>query len=317
VADLSPTRVLVTGGAGFIGSHLVDALLAGAHRVAILDDLSGGGLGRVAAPLARGAELHVEDVRDGEAVARVLTAVRPSVVFHLAAQTSVCASVADPVLDARANGEGTLHVLEAARRARVGRVVFTSTGGAIYGEPRQVPTPESAPPRPLSPYGQSKAAAEGYLALYGRLHGLSTVSLRLANVYGPGQEARAGGAVVALFAERLRAGLPLEVHGDGGQTRDWVFVGDVVDALLAAAASPARGPVNVGSGRETSVLALARQLCALGGGEGEIVFGAARQGEPRRSCLAVRRAAGLLGWRARTPLARGLRLAWEAALAPA
>jgi UDP-glucose 4-epimerase len=289
-----PSRVLVTGGAGFVGSHLVDALLATGHDVAVLDDLSTGRAERLPAA----AELIVGSVTDPEAVA---TAVRGAqVVHHLAAQIDVRHSVDDPAVDATTNVLGTVTVLEAARRAGVGRVLMASTGGALYGDADAVPTSELAPLRPLSPYAASKAAAEGYLELYRNLHGLSTMALRLANVYGPRQDGNAEAGVIARWCVAARDGGAVTVFGDGRQTRDFVYAGDVAEAFRLAGASDATGVCNIGTGSETSLLELIAALRL------EPEFAPARAGEVRRSCLDPRRAEELLGWRARTSLSQGL-----------
>lgn len=308
-------RCMVTGGAGFIGSNLVDALLARGDEVTVVDDLSTGRRENLEAALAAGARLAVQDVREGGALAELAAEARPEVVFHLAAQIDVRRSVADPAFDASINVGGTANVLEAARRAGSRRVVFTSTGGAIYGEGegQELPLGEEAPLAPLSPYGQSKFACEGYLALYERLHGLSGVSLRLGNVYGPRQDPLGEAGVVAIFCGRLRAGGRPTVFGDGRQTRDYIYVGDVVAAALAAAESKASGPLNVGTGRETDVLELVAQLGELGGESGgddafEPEFAPARTGEVQRISIDPARAERELGWRAKTNLEDGLRL---------
>jgi UDP-glucose 4-epimerase len=290
-------RALVTGGAGFIGSHLVDALQARGDHVAVLDDLSSGRRERVPAGVA----LHVADVSDTAATAAVLAGERPEVVFHLAAQVDVRHSVADPALDARLNVSGTASVLEAARVAGARRVLLASTGGALYGDTDALPTPESHPAAPFSPYGASKAAAETYLALYVRLHGLSTLALRFGNVYGPRQDPHGEAGVIAIFSGALAEGRPVTVYGDGSQTRDYVYVGDVVTGFLAAAESTATGAVNIGTGVETSV----RELVGAIGVEA--LHAPERTGEVARSCLDVSRAAAVLGWRAEVPLEEGLR----------
>ncbi len=303
--------VLVTGGAGFIGSNLVDALLDRGDRVTALDNLSTGRRENLDDALAAGAELVEADLRDGEAVAAALAEWRPEVVFHLAAQIDVRRSVADPAFDAAVNVGGTANLLEAARSAGCRRVVFSSTGGAIYGEGegQELPLAEDAPLAPLSPYGQSKFAGEGYLALYRRLYGLSGVSLRLGNVYGPRQDPLGEAGVIAIFCGQLRAGGAPTVYGDGRQTRDYIYVGDVVAAMLAAAESDASGPINVGTGVETDVLELVDRLRALEPAEG---FGPAmapaRPGEVQRISIDPGRAGRELGWEARTGLADGLRL---------
>src|SRR6186997_647561 len=255
-------RCLVTGGAGFIGSNLVDSLLARGDEVTVVDNLTTGRMVNLEPGLAAGAELVELDIRDGEALSRVAAEKRPEAIFHLAAQIDVRKSLADPFFDAGVNVGGTANVLEAARSAECGRVVSISTGGAIYGEGQgqQLPLGEDAPIAPMSAYGQSKFAAEGYLSLYERLYGLSGVSLRLGNVYGPRQDPLGEAGVIAIFCGRLRAGEPPTVFGDGTQTRDYIYVGDVVSAALAAGESEATGPVNIGTAIETDELELARLL---------------------------------------------------------
>jgi UDP-glucose 4-epimerase len=304
-------KALVTGGAGFIGSNLVDALLARGDEVTVLDDLSTGRRENLDGALAAGAELVELDIRDAGAVAALAHDSQPETIFHLAAQIDVRKSIADPAFDASINVGGTANVLEAARLAGTGRIVFVSTGGAIYGEGdgQQLPLPESAPIAPLSPYGQSKFAGEGYLALYERLYGLSGVALRLGNVYGPRQDPLGEAGVIAIFCGRLRAGERPTVFGDGKQTRDYIYVGDVVSAVLAAAGSEATGPINVGTGRETDVLELARQLGELGDAKSfEPEFAPARTGEVQRISIDPTRAREELGWRAEVRLEDGLRL---------
>lgn len=305
-------RALVTGGAGFIGSNLVDALLARGDAVTVVDDLSTGRRENLDAALAAGAELVELDIREGAALAELVGGARPEAVFHLAAQIDVRKSVEDPAFDAAVNVGGTANLLEAARAAGSPRLVSISTGGAIYGEGEGQPLPfaEDAPIAPLSPYGQSKFAAEGYLALYERLYGLSGVSLRLGNVYGPRQDPLGEAGVIAIFCGRLGAGERPTVYGDGKQTRDYVYVGDVVAAALAAAGSDARGAVNVGTGVETDVLELAARLAELGGAGDrfEPELAPPRAGEVQRTVLDPGRAERELGWRATTPLDEGLRL---------
>jgi UDP-glucose 4-epimerase len=302
-------RCLVTGGAGFIGSNLVDALLARGDAVTVLDDLSSGRRQNLAEALRNGAQLIVGDVRDPETVQRAFAASVPEVVFHLAAQIDVRRSVAAPGFDAQVNVLGAINVLEAARRHGTRRVVNTSTGGGLYGDAELLPTPEDHPIRPLAPYGQSKLAAEGYCELYARLHGLSTISLRYGNVYGPRQDPHGEAGVVAIFCAAIREGRAPVIYGDGRQTRDWVEVSDVVAANLLAADSTLSGPVNIGHGQETSVLELLAALRAIGGRDGlpDARFAPERPGEVRRSCLDVGRARDGLGWVARVPLADGVR----------
>jgi UDP-glucose 4-epimerase len=300
----------VTGGAGFIGSNLVDALLARGDAVTIVDDLSTGRRDNLDGALAGGARLVETDVRDRAALESLAAEVAPEVVFHLAAQIDVRKSVADPAFDASINVGGTANVLEAARVAGTRRLVFVSTGGAIYGEGegQELPLPESAPIAPMSPYGQSKHAAEGYLALSERLYGLSGVSLRLGNVYGPRQDPLGEAGVIAIFCGRLQEGGRPTVFGDGTQTRDYIYVGDVVAATLAAAESEATGPINVGTGIETDVLELAARLGELGDGDFEPEFAPPREGEVQRISIDPARAATALGWKAEMGLAEGLRV---------
>jgi UDP-glucose 4-epimerase len=289
----------VTGGAGFIGSHLVDALLARGDEVHVVDDLSTGSREN----LPGGAELHELDIR-ADGLADLVARLRPEVVFHLAAQADVGTSVARPELDADVNVVGTVRVLEAARTAGA-RVVFASSGGAIYGECER-PAREDDPPSTLSPYAASKLAGEVYLATWNRLHGTAHVTCRLANVYGPRQLAELEGGVVAIFLDRLRDGRPTEIFGDGEQTRDFVHVGDVVEAILAAAAAPAGGLYNVGTGIATSILELHRLCAEIAGSAQEPIFGEPRPGDLRHSVVDPGRAARELGWRAQTALAEGL-----------
>jgi UDP-glucose 4-epimerase len=304
-------KSLVTGGAGFIGSNLVDALVARGDDVTVLDDLSTGRLVNLDGALASGARLAEVDVRDGAAVGAVLAEARPELVFHLAAQIDVRKSVEDPFFDAAVNVGGTANVLEAARAADVGRVVFVSTGGALYGEgaDKQLPLPESTPIAPLSGYGQSKFAAEGYLGLFERLHGLSGMSLRLGNVYGPRQDPLGEAGVVAIFCGLVKNGGLPTVYGDGTQTRDYLYVGDVVSAALAAGASSLGGAVNVGTGREASVLEIVDVLAKLAGREDfEPQFAPARAGEVQRISLDAKLAERELDWAPGTTLEQGLEL---------
>ncbi len=304
-------RALVTGGAGFIGSNLVDALLARGDEVTVVDDLSTGRRGNLDSALAAGARLVELDIREAVALTEAVTAAQPEVVFHLAAQIDVRKSLADPAFDAAVNVGGTANLLEAMRAAEAPRIVFVSTGGAIYGEGagKQLPLDEGAPIEPFSAYGQSKFAAEGYLALYERLYGLSGISLRLGNVYGPRQDPLGEAGVIAIFCGRLRGGERPTVFGDGRQTRDYIYVGDVVAAALAAAGSRASGPVNIGTGIETDVLELAARLAEIDGSEDfEPELAPPRPGEVQQIALDASRAERELGWRAETGLVDGLRL---------
>lgn len=304
-------KCLVTGGAGFIGSNLVDALLARGDEVTVVDDLSTGRRENLDGALTRGARLVELDIREADALEALVTEERPEVVFHLAAQIDVRKSIADPAFDASINVGGTANVLEAARVAGTRRIVFVSTGGAIYGEGegQELPLDEGAPIAPLSAYGQSKFSGEGYLALYERLYGLSGVSLRLGNVYGPRQDPLGEAGVIAIFCGRLQAGERPTVFGDGKQTRDYIYVGDVVAAALAASKSEASGPINVGTGIETDVLELAARLGELGGTEDfEPELAPPRTGEVQRIAIDPTRAERELGWRAEVGLEEGLRL---------
>jgi UDP-glucose 4-epimerase len=299
---------VVTGGAGFIGSNLVDALLEAGHRVTVVDKLSTGTRENLDGALGRGAELEVVDVCDADTIAELFMRTRPELVFHLAAQVDVRFSVEHPAEDARENGLGTIAVLEAARAAGVRRVVNSSTGGGLYGDADLLPTPEDHAIRPLAPYGQSKYAAEGYCELYSRLHGLSTVSLRYGNVYGPRQNVHGEAGVVAIFCGCLVERRAPTVFGDGRQTRDWVEVGDVVRANLLAAQSELTGPVNISWGRETSLLELVAALTEVSdrGPLLEPELAPERAGEVRRSCLDPSRAQRELGWEASVELRQGL-----------
>ncbi|MDQ3725883.1 MAG: GDP-mannose 4,6-dehydratase, partial [Actinomycetota bacterium] len=303
-------RCLVTGGAGFIGSNLVDALLARGDEVTVVDDLSTGRRVNLEQALSDGAELVELDIRDGAALADLARERRPERIFHLAAQIDVRKSIEDPAFDAAINVGGTANVLEAARAAECGRVVFVSTGGAIYGEgaDQQLPLPEDAPIAPLSAYGQSKFAAEGYLALYERLYGLSSVALRLGNVYGPRQDPLGEAGVIAIFCGVLEQGGRPTIFGDGTQTRDYIYVGDVVAAATAAAESDVTGPINIGTGRETSVLELVDALRELGDTDSfEPEFAPPRTGEVQRVSVDPSRAEHELGWKASIDLNEGLR----------
>jgi UDP-glucose 4-epimerase len=299
---------MVTGGAGFIGSNLVDVLLSRGDEVHVVDNLVTGSRENVAAA----ATLHELDIRD-EALEDLAAGLRPEVVFHLAAQADVGTSVERPTFDADVNVVGTVRVLEAARMAGA-RVVFTSSGGAVYGECER-PAREDDEPQPLSPYAVSKLAGEEYLAAWNRLHGTSHVICRLANVYGPRQVATLEGGVIAIFLDRLRDGQETVIFGDGAQTRDFVYVGDVVAALLAAAGSSSVGVYNVGSGVATSVRELHRACAVTAGVHSEPRFQAERPGDLRHSVLDASLVARELSWNAETTLAAGLgkTWAWDAA----
>ncbi|MFR9803242.1 NAD-dependent epimerase/dehydratase family protein [Pseudonocardia sp. RS010] len=308
-------RAVVTGGAGFIGSHLVDALLGRGATVLVVDDLSRGSLANLRSALAKGARLVEADIRDGPTLRTAMTEFRPDVVCHLAAQIDVRKSMAEPALDAAINVVGSVNVLAAAHEAGARRVVNTSTGGAIYGETSVVPTPEAAPAAPLSPYGLSKRTVETYAEWFRSARGLDVVTLRYGNVYGPRQDPRGDAGVIAIFCEAALAGQRPTIFGDGTQTRDYVFVGDIVAANLAAVdAADLPHPVyNVGTGTEVDLLTLVEQVRTAAGLDVLAPdFRPARPGEVLRSCLDVTRAREELGFSARTSLVEGLRatLAW-------
>ena len=304
-------KSLVTGGAGFIGSHLTDALLERGDDVLVLDDLSSGKRENLDRALTGGATLEVLDVTD---TAKLLTAIegfKPDSIFHLAAQIDVRKSMADPNFDVRLNVLGTVNLLEAACRYEAKRFVFTSTGGAIYGEGAErsdeMPFGEDARCEPFSVYGQSKLAAEGYLGLYRRSRGLSTTTVRLGNVYGPRQDPALEAGVVAIFSGLASDGGRPTVFGDGSQTRDYIHVADVVAGILAAGAADEPGPFNLGTGVEATVLELAERIGRLAGRDDfEPEFAPHREGEVERTALAIDRAAEKLGWRPERDLEAGL-----------
>jgi UDP-glucose 4-epimerase len=295
-------RVLVTGGAGFIGSHVTDALLARGDEVAVLDDLSSGRAGRLDPQVA----LHKLSITDAAALTAVVTAFGPELICHLAAQIDVRASVDAPADDARVNILGTVNLLEAARAAGA-RVLFASSGGALYGRDAPIPSLEDVLPLPESPYGIAKYCAEQYIGLYNRLHGTRHAMLRLANVYGPRQDPAGDAGVITIFCASALAGEAPTIYGDGTQTRDYVYVGDAVQAFLTAGDSDRPGTWNVGAGDEVSVLDLVDIIGGVAGREVHPRFAAPRPGELQRSAVAPDRAASELGWRPATPLAEGVR----------
>ena len=300
-------HALVTGGAGFIGSHLVDRLIADGHRVAVLDDLSSGCRDRV----PDGVALYVADVVNAGTVTDVVTTYQPDVIYHLAAQISVRCSVADPAADATTNIVGTLNVLHAATAAGA-RLVLASTGGAMYGDGVALPTPETCPPATLAPYGISKYCAEQYLMLVNRLHATRHVALRLGNVYGPRQDPHGEAGVVAIFCAQVARGQAPTIYGDGKQTRDYVYVADVVEAFLAATGYPGDEAVfNVGTGTATSVVDLLDGINAAAGTTIEPTFAPARAGESRHVALDCARAAVELNWVPATSIDAGVRLTYH------
>ena len=298
-------KALVTGGAGFIGSNLVDALVARGDEVTVIDNLSTGRMENLDDAVGKGARLEEIDIRDADAVSDVAGRTKPDVIFHLAAQIDVRKSVADPANDARINVEGTVNVLSAAQAHGVPRVVNTSTGGAIYGEGRQLPAPEDHPVAPEAPYGLSKFCAEQYCEIFGRLHGLSTVSLRYGNVYGPRQDPLGEAGVIAIFCGKLLANERATIFGDGKQTRDYVYVDDVVEANLRAAEADVTGPVNIGLGRQKSVLDVVSAL-KQDTPEFEPEHAPERPGEVQHIALDPSRARETLGWEAKVELDDGL-----------
>ncbi len=299
-------KCLVTGGAGFIGSHVADAFLGAGHEVWILDNLSSGRRENLPA----GARFVEGDIRSPEAAA-LIRAERFDAISHHAAQIDVRKSVADPRFDAEVNLLGMLNLLEAAAAAGVRRFLFASSGGACYGEPEIHPAPETHPTRPCSPYGVTKASGELYLNYYGLERNLSWCALRYANVYGPRQDPHGEAGVVAIFTGRCLEGRPCTIFGDGKQTRDYVFVGDVARANLLALTSDYRGPVNIGTGVETDVVELQAGIARAAGRAAEVIFAPAKPGEQRRSSIDPAKAATVLGWRPEVSLERGLALTAE------
>jgi UDP-glucose 4-epimerase len=301
---MSP-RAIVTGGAGFIGSHVVDALLADGYAVTVIDDLSSGDAARV----ADAAELLELDIVDLPALDAVVSKVQPRAIFHLAAQASVVASVEDPGRDCEVNVKGTLNVVAAAGRCGA-PVVFSSTGGALYGDEAPMPTGEERIPAPLSPYGASKWAAEAYVKTWSLSSGIPHAVCRLGNVYGPRQNPHGEAGVVAIFTHHLHSGCAPKLYGHGKPTRDYVYVGDVVSALLSA--SGRSGTYNIATGVETDVASLWSELSSVAGKQIEPELADLRPGELEHSCLDIGLAERELGWRAEVPIAQGLRLTYEA-----
>jgi UDP-glucose 4-epimerase len=294
-------KVLVTGGAGFIGSHLADRLITDGHEVVILDDLSTGHVDHLN-PAARFYQMDVQSPWLDE----LFKIERPEAVLHQAAQASVRRSVEDPGFDASVNVLGTVTLLQAGVRHGVRRFLFASTGGALYGDADAIPTPEDYPTLPVSPYGASKLAAEVYLRTFHALHGLSYAALRYANVYGPRQDPHGEAGVVAIFAQRLLSGETARINGDGKQTRDFVYVGDVAEANARALTSGAVGSFNVGTGVETDINTIFQLLKRLSGNNQPEVHGPPMAGEQRRSVVDARKIQKVMGWRPQTSLEAGL-----------
>ena len=307
-------RALISGGAGFIGSHVVRAFSATGYEVSVLDDLSSGTRDN----LPEGICLHHLDICSPEAAA-VVREGRFDVICHLAAQIDVRKSVADPAFDSRVNIGGSLNLLEALRASGAPtRFIFSSTGGAVYGDLVEPPTQETAPKDPQSPYGTAKLSVEYYMGYFARVHGLDLVALRYANVYGPRQDPHGEAGVVAIFCDRIMTGAPLTIFGDGSQTRDYVYAGDVARAnvLAAHAALPPAGGVdsrafNIGTGVETDVVQLASRLLAVSGGHSTFTHAPARAGEQRRSAVATGKAQRLLGWEPEVSLEEGLKETYD------
>jgi UDP-glucose 4-epimerase len=299
-------KVLVTGGAGFIGSNLADRLVEDGHQVVVVDDLSSGRRHQVPA----GANFYQMDV-ESRWLDRVIEKEEPEAVCHLAAQISVSRSVREPLFDARVNVIGSIGLLAACQAHGVRRLVFASTGGAIYGDADEIPTPEAYPAAPVSPYGASKLSFEHYLHVYREVHGLASVALRFANVYGPRQDPHGEAGVVAIFSRALLAGGTALINGDGRQTRDYVYVGDVVGAIAAAVRSDITGSYNVGTSVETDVNALYQLIAAAAGVTTAAEHGPARPGEQTRSCVAIEKIRADLGWSPRVPLSEGIPLTVE------
>ncbi|HXG30371.1 MAG TPA: SDR family oxidoreductase [Thermodesulfobacteriota bacterium] len=299
-------KILVTGGAGFIGSWVADAFIAEGNEVLIVDDLSTG----VEENIPEEAGFIKGDIRDRGLLERVFSQFRPDIVSHHAAQMDVRRSVEDPVFDAEVNIIGTINLLELSTKNGVKRFIFASTGGAIYGEPKDLPADESTPPMPISPYGTSKYAVEKYLGYYNAVYGLDYVALRYANVYGPRQNPHGEAGVVAIFCDRIISERPCLVFGDGNQTRDYVFVGDVARANILSIDAPV-GSYNIGTEIETSVNDLVSTLRRVSGREFKVEYSPPRLGEVLRIYLDIKRAKRVLGWSPSVSLEEGIHRTWK------
>ncbi len=300
-------KILLTGGAGFIGSHVAAAFIEAGHTVFVVDNLSTGLIRNVPS----GAEFIEGDITDRSLLASLFAQQRFEAVSHHAAQMNIRVSVADPVLDARVNILGTLELLRQSAESGVKKFMFSSTGGAVYGEQTQFPADEQHPTNPVSPYGVSKLAGEKYIHYYSREYGLPHFIMRYANVYGPRQNPLGEAGVVAIFSSLLRAGKPVTINGDGRQTRDYIYVADVVAANLAGLVADSNLTINVGTGIETDVLTLYEQLRQASGSDLPPQHGPAKPGEQSRSVISPRRARELLGWEPRIELAEGLRRTYQ------
>jgi UDP-glucose 4-epimerase len=300
----SRPTIIVTGGAGFIGSHTVDALLQKKYKVIVIDDLSSGHARNVSkdAVLVRGS------ITVPATLTRVFSKYRPQAVMHFAAQKNVRTSVADPLYDAEQNIIGSLHLLQAMVKHKTKRIIFASTGGAVYGDAGRLPTPETHATQPASPYGIAKLSVEYYLHYYAAMYGIGYAAMRYANVYGPRQDPHGEAGVVAIFCQKILQGEPAMINGSGKQTRDYVYVGDVVSANMAALEAKRNGIWNIGTGKETDVVTLYR-LAAEEAESGIVpTFGPAKPGEQMRSCLSYAKAHRELGWRPEHTIREGMRL---------
>lgn len=297
-------HILVTGGAGFIGSQIVDRYLELGHQVSVIDDLTSGRRLFVNPQ----AHFYQVDIRNSDAVTEVFAKEKPVVISHHAAQMDVRKSVADPAFDASVNILGLINLMEVGRQSGVKQVIFASSGGAVYGDTKLVPTPETSATQPASPYGISKLTSEYYLDFYQKTYGISYVSLRYGNVYGPRQNPDGEAGVVAIFTKKLLAGGQPQISGDGKQTRDFVFVGDVVNANVLSLGKTNSLTLNIGTGLQTSINEIYEILAGLVGSTSPKAYTAAKPGEQRVSCLDNRRAKELLGWAPQVDLKAGLTL---------
>lgn len=295
-------KILVTGGAGFIASHIVDAYINLGHRVVVVDDLSTGKKSYV----NKKAKFYLADIRDGKKIQRIINKEKPEVINHHAAQISVRVSVEDPFLDSEINIFGLLNILEAGRTNGLKKIIFASSGGVVYGEASKIPTPEDYHPlRPLSPYGVTKLASENYLHFYFQAYRIPYIALRYGNVYGPRQNPHGEAGVVAIFTLKLLRNETSIINGDGKQTRDYVYVGDVVEANKLSLKTNITGSFNIGTGIETDVIELYSKLRKVIGSRKKAKFGPAKNGEQRRSCLSFNLAERKLGWKPQVNLSSG------------